>query len=104
MMPATLLIPQQNPSSHRKPSFRAGHGGGGHLDPEDEQFTVDPAVTPARVLPRQAQPQGPCWRLGAKGGIEGLRLLPSLAVSGLPASGNQAQHVECQPALAVPEL
>jgi hypothetical protein len=60
-------------------------------------------------LPIQAgssckQPQGPCWKLGAKGGIEGLRLLPSLAVSGSPAAGNQAQHVKRQPAFAVAEL
>src|SRR5437588_3788252 len=32
------------------------------------------------------------------------KALPSLAVSGSPASGNEAQHVERQPALAVAEL
>ncbi|WP_200215896.1 hypothetical protein [Micromonospora coerulea] len=34
------------------------HGGGGGLDPQDEQFGVDAAVTPAGVLPSQAQHQG----------------------------------------------
>ena len=33
------------------------HGGGGDLDPEDEQFAVDAAVAPGRVLPCQAQHQ-----------------------------------------------
>ena len=33
------------------------HGRGGSLDPEDEEFAVDSAVTPARVLPGQPQYQ-----------------------------------------------
>ena len=33
------------------------HGGGGNLDLEDEEFAVDAAVPPGRVLPSQAQHQ-----------------------------------------------
>src|ERR1035437_4646643 len=33
------------------------HGGGSDLDPKDEEFAVDAPVTPARILPCQAQHQ-----------------------------------------------
>jgi hypothetical protein len=46
-VPATLLIPQQNPSSHQKPSFRSGQ----------HPYHHKPAMLPGPRPAPQANPQ-----------------------------------------------
>lgn len=68
LMPWTTLRLPRSPSSCWKrapvpgrPSFLEDlpDGGGGHLDPESEEFAVDAAIPPTGILPCKPQHQEP---------------------------------------------